>query len=138
MNNISISFNAFGVTYNRQISVSLSASGATGNVFDNDTKTGFYRWNKGYKYPMFFSSKGKQIKGSAPINTAIAEAVKKYCDELRAKNSAKPKPEIKVNTPAGQATVTPYVDPDVPYSSDDEPELSGEEIIKMYMEEEEY
>jgi len=145
--NKEIKFVVNNIEYTRSITVNISKTGATGNVMNGETKTGFYRWNKGYKYPMFFSSKGKQIKGAAPINTAIAEAVKNFCNQKRAERTvSQAQPELEVETPVGQASIktTPTDNTKLVYGeyntldmvADNEPELTLDDIVATYGEEE--
>ena len=80
-----INFEYKGLRYERDITISINPKGATGSVFNAGKKTGYYRWNKGFSHPAFFSASGRKISGAHPFILSIAEAVKTFCNELRAK-----------------------------------------------------
>jgi len=109
---MNIKFVVEGVEYNRDVYISVKEDGATGNVFNGKIKTGFFRWNKGYKYPMFFSDKKVKVAGGQPINLAIAEAVRAVCAKLREDRKAEQPAEnmvvagvpVKTNTPLAKTT----------------------------------
>lgn len=80
-----INFEYKGLRYERDITISLNPKGAVGSVYIAGKKTGYYRWNKGFTYPVFFSVSGKKISGAHPLILAITQEVKAFCDSLRAK-----------------------------------------------------
>lgn len=84
-----ISFN--GKEVERRITLNLVrriAGGmeAAGDVFaPNGAKTGFYRFNSRYDFPVFFSKMGKRLYGDTPINRAIKEVVHSWAVSINAK-----------------------------------------------------
>ena len=80
-----INFEFKGLRYERDISISINRNGATGSVFNAGKKTGYYRWNRGFTYPVFYSTSGRKISGAHPLIMAITQEVKAFCNNLRAK-----------------------------------------------------
>ena len=59
---------------------------AAGDVFSMDgKKTGFYRFNSRYPFPIFFGKGGNRISGSSPVNKAIKEVVHEWAASVNAK-----------------------------------------------------
>ena len=62
---------------------------AAGDVFaPNGAKTGFYRYQSRYEYPVFFSAKGRLLYGGNPINVAIKEVVHAWAASINTANAA--------------------------------------------------
>ena len=63
---------------------------AAGDVYaPNGEKTGFYRYQSRYEYPVFFNNKGRRLYGGNPINVAIKEVVHAWAASVNAANAAK-------------------------------------------------
>jgi hypothetical protein len=87
-----------GVTVNRRITLRLTKKlfgggmEAAGDVFDESgRKTGFYRYQSRYAYPIFFSAvkRGLRICGNAPLTAAIKEVVHEWAAAENAARHAK-------------------------------------------------
>lgn len=84
-----INFN--GTEVERQITLNLVrkiAGGmeAAGDVFSPmGEKTGFYRYQNRYEYPVFFNNKGRRFYGGNPINAAIKEVVHAWAVSVNSK-----------------------------------------------------
>lgn len=63
---------------------------AAGDVFSPmGEKTGFYRYQSRYEYPVFFNNKGRRLYGDNPINKAIKEVVHAWAASINAKRKEK-------------------------------------------------
>ena len=134
-----ISFNEKKVE--RQITLNLVrkvAGGmeAAGDVYaPNGEKTGFYRYQSRYEYPVFFNNKGRRLYGGNPINVAIKEVVHAWAASVNAakktekKIAAAPIAE-KAPEPVKDA---PVADPkkEVKHTNVNINELSKEELVKL-------
>lgn len=136
-----VNFN--GKEVERQITLNLCrkiAGGmeAAGDVFaPNGAKTGFYRYQSRYEYPVFFSAKGRRLYGGNPINVAIKEVVHNWAASVNAANAAKKAAKETVAT-ATTPVVEKAPEPVIPKEDQNKEvkhvninELSREELVKL-------
>lgn len=132
-----VSFN--GTKVERQITLNLVrkiAGGmeAAGDVFSPmGEKTGFYRYQSRYEYPVFFSGKGRCLYGGNPINVAIKEVVHVWAASV---NAAKKAAKKTAAAPIDEKTPEPVKDASVPkkevkHTNVNINELSKEELVEL-------
>lgn len=134
-----ISFNEKKVE--RQITLNLVrkvAGGmeAAGDVYaSNGKKTGFYRYQSRYEYPVFFNNKGRRLYGGNPINVAIKEVVHAWAASVNAAKKAEKKVAAAPIAEKAPELVkdVPVADPkkEVRHTNVNINELSKEELIKL-------
>lgn len=134
-----ISFNEKKVE--RQITLNLVrkvAGGmeAAGDVYaPNGKKTGFYRYQSRYEYPVFFNNKGRRLYGGNPINVAIKEVVHAWAASVNAAKKAEKKVAAAPITEKAPEPVkdAPVADPkkEVKRIDVNLNEFSKEELVKL-------
>ena len=108
---------------------------AAGDVYaPNGKKTGFYRYQSRYEYPVFFNNKGRRLYGGNPINVAIKEVVHAWASSVNAANAAKKAAAAPIVEKAPEpVNDAPVEDPkkEVKHTNVNINELSKEELVKL-------
>ena len=108
---------------------------AAGDVYaPNGKKTGFYRYQSRYEYPVFFNNKGRRLYGGNPINVAIKEVVHAWAASVNAANAAKKAAAAPIVEKAPEpVNDAPVEDPkkEVKHTNVNINELSKEELVKL-------